>query len=149
MLWGPASQPPFRMSMKNYEFPGEFHRLYRQAVESYAKGQRSSDGLFSPLERDWIAAHGLTTQHLFDYAEDHNNYGGEPGFEHALSIELVRRDYFINVQGGRPSGRILEEAARRTARLVDVRLRRGQKFFQDARPPAGAVPGGGLAALGR
>lgn len=34
--------------MKNYEFPGEFHRLYRQAVESYAKGQRSSDGLFSP-----------------------------------------------------------------------------------------------------
>jgi hypothetical protein len=99
------------MSMKNYEFPGEFHRLYRQAVESYAKGQRSSDGLFSPLERDWIATHGLTTQHLFDYAEDHNNYGGEPGFEHALSIELVRREYFINVQGRRPSGRILEESS--------------------------------------
>ena len=34
---------------------------------------------------------------------DQLGYAGEPGFEQALAIELVRRDYFLNVQHGRPS----------------------------------------------
>ena len=96
--------------MKNYDFAQRFHALYDQAVVLYGRGQRGADTFFSPEDKAWLAANGLTAQHLYDYAEDHNNYG-EPGPDNALAIELVRRDYFRNTQGGRPSTRVLDEAA--------------------------------------
>jgi len=42
-----------------------------------------------------LCANGLTAQNLYDYAEDFTG-GGEPTWETALAIELVRRDYFLN-----------------------------------------------------
>jgi len=95
--------------MRHYDFPSQFRALYDAAVARYASGQRGADALFSPAEKAWLAANGLAPQHLYDYAEDHHGYG-EPGCDHALAIELVRRDYFLNVQGGQPSGRVLDDA---------------------------------------
>jgi hypothetical protein len=57
----------------------------------------------------FLAAYGLTAQHLYDYAEDFAS-GGVPSWDTALAIELVRRDYFLNVQGGQASRTILDEA---------------------------------------
>ncbi len=94
--------------MNHFAFPQQFRALYDQAVRLYAAGQRGPESFFTAEEAAWLAANGITTQHLYDYAEDHNNYG-EPGFEHALSIELVRRDYFLNVQLGRPSAVRLDD----------------------------------------
>jgi hypothetical protein len=94
--------------MKNYEFPHRFSSLYDKAVDLYAKGKRGAESYFSAEEKAWLASNGLTAQHLYDYAEDQNN-DGEPGYDHALGIELLRRDYFLNVQGGKPSGRVLDE----------------------------------------
>lgn len=95
--------------MRHYDFGDRFRAIYDKAVGHYAAGRTGLATWFTPDELAWLAANGITPQHLFDYAEDHNN-GGEPGFERALSIELVRRDYFLNVQQGKPSGRIIEEA---------------------------------------
>lgn len=96
--------------MAHFDFPARFRALYDQAVARYAKGQRGAGTFFTPEEQAFLAANGLTAQHLYDYAEDHNNYG-EPGPDHALAIELVRRDYFLNVQGGRASAAVLDEAS--------------------------------------
>jgi hypothetical protein len=96
--------------MKHYEFQKTFRELYDKAVALYAKGQRGAESFFTPPEQAFLTANGITAQHLYDYAEDHNNYGGEPGFELALGIEFVRRDYFVNVQGGKPSQALLDEA---------------------------------------
>ena len=96
--------------MKHYDFPNRFRALYDKAVAQYGAGVRSADGLFSAEEKAYLAANGITTQHLYDYAEDHHGYDGEPGPQQALGIELVRRDYFLNVQGGRPSGNVLDDA---------------------------------------
>lgn len=95
--------------MKHYEFQKTFRALYDKAVDLYAKGQRGAETYFSSEEKAFLAANGITPQHLYDYAEDQNNYG-EPGYDIALGIELVRRDYFLNVQGGKPSGSLLDEA---------------------------------------
>ncbi|HEY1107744.1 MAG TPA: DUF5069 domain-containing protein, partial [Opitutaceae bacterium] len=92
-------------------FPQQFRALYDKAVGLYAKGQRGADTYFTPDELAWLAANGINAQHIYDYAEDHNGYGGEPGFEHALSIEIVRRDYFLNVQKGKPSTTVLDQAS--------------------------------------
>ena len=88
--------------MAHYAFPAEFRALYDYAVALYAKGQRGADTFFNSAQCAWLAANGLSAQAFYDYAEDHVAQG-EPGFEHALAIELVRRDYFLSVQQGKAS----------------------------------------------
>jgi hypothetical protein len=95
--------------MKNYDFTAKFRTVYDQAVKLYAQGQRDASKYFDATQLEFLAANGITAQHLYDYAEDENN-GGEPGYDNALGIELVRRDYFLNVQGGRPSKTVLDES---------------------------------------
>lgn len=94
--------------MNHYAFTRTFRSLYDQAVARYAAGKRNPADMFSAEELAFLSANGITAQHLYDYAEDHNNYDGDPGSDHALAIELVRRDYFLNVQAGQPSSVRLE-----------------------------------------
>ena len=96
--------------MKNYDFPKQVAELYDHAVALYAKGQRGAATYFDAGQKSWLAANGLTPQHLYDYAEDHNN-GGEPGFGHAVTIETVRRNYFLSDQSGTASTKVLDESS--------------------------------------
>lgn len=96
--------------MKHYDFGTRLRDLWEKACRLYAGGQRGADTYFTKEETAWLSANGLTAQYLYDYAEDYTG-GGEPTWENALGIELVRRDYFLNVQGSRPSGKVLDEAS--------------------------------------
>ena len=96
--------------MNHYDFPSQFRALFDQAVDLYGKGRRGADTFFDSSQRAWLTANGITAQYVYDYAEDENS-GGEPGFGHALLIEMVRRDYFLNVQKGKPSEVVLDESA--------------------------------------
>lgn len=96
--------------MVHYTFARQFRNLYDHAVALYAQGKRGADTFFNADQTLFLRHNGLTAQHLYDYAEDHNNYADEPGFDHALAIECVRRDYFLNVQAGRPSTAVLDES---------------------------------------
>jgi len=96
--------------MKHYAFADHFRSIYIKSVDAYRRGHQSPNGLVTASEEAWLAANGITAQHLYDYAEDDVN-GGEPGYDRALTIELVRRDYFLNVQMGKQSSRQLDEAS--------------------------------------
>jgi hypothetical protein len=95
--------------MDHYDFPSKFLALYDAAVGLYAKGRRGAGTYFDKAQTEWLAANGITPQHVYDYAEDQVS-DGEPGFGHALSIEIFRRNYFLNVQGGTPSAVVLDES---------------------------------------
>jgi|HubBroStandDraft_6_1064221.scaffolds.fasta_scaffold416971_2 hypothetical protein len=95
--------------MKNYNFAQTFRDLYAKATGLYASGQRGADSFFTAGEKAWLAANGLTPQYLYDYAEDENN-SNEPGYDNALTIEFVRRAYFIEQQRERASTAVLDEA---------------------------------------
>jgi hypothetical protein len=95
--------------MKHYDFAEKLHALWDKAGRLYAKGQRSAPTYFTADEQAFLAANGLTAQHLYDYAEDFTS-GGVPTWNTAFAIELVRRDYFLNIQGGRASTVVLDEA---------------------------------------
>jgi hypothetical protein len=95
--------------MKHFSFPNQFRSLYEKAVALYAEGKRGADTFFTAEEKQFLAANGITPQHMYDYAEDHNGYEGEPGLMQALGIERVRPDDFHNVQGGRVSTTTLDE----------------------------------------
>jgi hypothetical protein len=97
--------------MTHYDFATTFRTVYDQALRRFASGTRGADSIVSPDERAFLTANGITAQHIYDYAEDHHGYGGEPGFERALAIELVRRDYFHNVQRGVASTTLLDESS--------------------------------------
>jgi hypothetical protein len=94
--------------MKNYTFAEQLHALYTKACKQYAAGQRGAETYFDSSETAFLAANGITPQYLYDYAED-ENAGGEPGWDKALAIEMVRRDYFLNAQGGKASKTVLDE----------------------------------------
>lgn len=94
--------------MKHYDFTKTFRALYDKAVALYAEGQRGAGAFFTAEEAAFLTSNGLAAQHLYDYAEDQNNYG-EPGYDIALGIELIRRDYFWNVQLGTLSSQTLDE----------------------------------------
>ena len=95
--------------MKHYDFPAQFRALYDHAVAQYAKGSRDVTKYFHDTQLAFLAANGITAQHMYDYAEDHVG-GGEPGYDHALTIEFVRQSYFHNAQGGRASTSVLDES---------------------------------------
>jgi len=95
--------------MKHYDFADKFHALYDNAVKTFSAGQRDQGKFFSADEQAFLAANGISVQAMFDYAEDHQGYG-EPGYDRALAIETVRRDYFLNVQGGKASPTVLDVA---------------------------------------
>ena len=92
---------------QHYDFPKKFRALYDHAVALYSQGRRGAATFFDTEQSAWLAANGLSAQALYDYAEDHVG-GGEPGFDHALAIELVRRDYFLNAQHGRGPTRLAD-----------------------------------------
>lgn len=94
--------------MSHYDFATDFRACYNHAVARHAAGATAAT-MFASGQLAFLAANGLNAQTMFDYAEDHAD-GGEPGFERALLIEAVRRDYFLSAQGGRPSSRGLDEA---------------------------------------
>jgi hypothetical protein len=96
------------LGMSHYTFATQFRAVYDYAVALFAKGQRGADKFFDETQRAFLAANGVAIQSLYDYAEDHNGYGGEPGYDIALTIEAVRRDYFLNQQHGRPSSVVLD-----------------------------------------
>ena len=96
--------------MQHYRFGEELHALYDKACHLYATGQREAATYFDNPKRAFLAANGLRPQDLYDYAEDFTG-AGEPGWDIALAIELVRRDYFLNVQRGVLSTRVLDADA--------------------------------------
>lgn len=93
--------------MKHYDFPKKFREVYDRAIAAYGKGCRDADTLLSHADLEFLASIGSRAQDLFDYAEDAANYG-EPDFETALLVQAARRDYFLQVQGGKASGTVLD-----------------------------------------
>ena len=93
--------------MHHYDFADNFRALYDKAVKLYASGKTGADSYFSSAASAFLAANGLTAQNLYDYAEDQAG-SAEPGWDIALAIELVRRDYFLNVQQGVASPQVLD-----------------------------------------
>lgn len=90
--------------MSNYDWPEQFRKVYDAASERYKKGEREPGNLFAKAELEFLASIGCTAQELFDFIDDRARYG-EPGYETTLLTTAVRRDYFMLVQNGVPTGK--------------------------------------------
>lgn len=92
--------------MNNYAWTETFRALYDQAVAQYRAGNRAAATFFTADETAFLAGIGHTAQELYDFAEDAVKYG-EPSFADTLLIASVRRDYFLVIQKGKPTGCVI------------------------------------------
>ena len=82
----------------------QFRNVYDRGVVAWRAGRQSPEIMFNREEATFLASIGCTPQELFDFVDDGQRYG-EPDFDTALAVTAIRRDYFLTVMKGKPSGR--------------------------------------------
>jgi len=92
--------------MHNYDWVETFQQCYDKALRQYQAGQRGAATFFNATDRAFLQSIGHTAQELYDYVED----AGELSFGTALLIASARRDYFVVIQKGKPTGRTIAMA---------------------------------------
>jgi hypothetical protein len=95
--------------MNDFDWPEAFRRCYDKAVAKYREGNGDSESYFDAQETAFLASIGCKPQEIYDFAEDWCT-SEEPSFATALLITAGRRDYFLVVQHGKPSGRTIRMA---------------------------------------
>ena len=83
-----------------YRWYHDLKQLFIQALERYRVGERDPARLFTDGQVDYLASIGMSVQELYDFAEDHIKYDGDPDWETFLLVSAARRDYFMTVQHG-------------------------------------------------
>jgi hypothetical protein len=91
----------------NYNWPKRFGEVFEDGIEAYRAGQRDAGAMFDETQRKFLDGLGATAQEIFDFVED-TVLAGEPGLETTLLVTSVRREYFLSVQKGKRSRRVIE-----------------------------------------
>ena len=91
----------------HYDYLQALTAIWEKAVAQYRDGQRGANTFFNDEELTFLASIGATDQEVYDFAEDFVG-GGEPDLATFLVLQDIRRAYFLEVQGGVPSGAVTE-----------------------------------------
>ena len=94
-----------------YRWSHDLKQLFVQALERYRVGERDQARFFTEDQVGYLASVGLTVQEIYDFAEDHIKYDGDPDWETFLLISAARRDYFLSVQYGIASTEVVSSEA--------------------------------------
>jgi hypothetical protein len=90
----------------NDDWKQEFRKVWDRGVAAWHQGRRSARTMFSPEDVAFLASIGCTAQELFDFVDDSLDYG-DFGYETVRRVTEIRRRYFLEVMGGKPTGRIV------------------------------------------
>ncbi len=91
--------------MTEHEWRRQYEGAYDRALAAYAAGRQTSSTCVQSADRDFLVSIGSSAQELFDFAED-GCLSGEPALDEVLKVTALRRDYFLQVQEGKRSGRV-------------------------------------------
>jgi len=91
----------------NYNWAKDFCELFAGGMDAYRAGKRDAGAMFGAEQRQFLNEIGSTPQEIFDFVED-TFHGGEPGVETALLLAATRREYFLGVQKGKRSSRLID-----------------------------------------
>jgi hypothetical protein len=83
-----------------------FLMLFDRCVALYRSGNRDFTTYYTPDDLALLAGIGCQTREFFDAVEDFCDEG-VPTASTALLVAAVRRDYFLTMQAGLPSGKLL------------------------------------------
>lgn len=97
----------FVARMDNYSWATSFRELFEDGLDAYRKGRQDAASMFTDAHRELLDEIGATPQEVFDLVED-TALASDPGFETSLLITAARRDYFLTVQKGVRSDRVID-----------------------------------------
>jgi len=80
--------------------------LFDRCVTEFQSGNLEFESYYSPEDLAFLAGIGCKTREFFDFVEDFCGEG-QPAISTALLVAAARRDYFLAVQKGIPSGELL------------------------------------------
>ncbi len=92
------------MKTDHYAWQHRLRELYDKAQVKYRNENRNVDTMFTPREVKVLREFGAKPMELYDYAEDSSDLD----WETALLICAVRRDYFLQEQGGQWSEKTIK-----------------------------------------
>ena len=90
-----------------YRWYHDLKQLFVQSLERYRVGEHNPARYYTHEQTDYLASIGMTPQELYDFAEDHAKYDGDPDFETVLLISAARRDYLLSAQHGQTSDHVV------------------------------------------
>lgn len=93
--------------MDNYNWAKTLREIFEDGMSAYRAGTHDPEAMFDATQCKFLGEIGATAQEIFDFVED-TFYGGEPGFETTLLVAAARREYFLTVQNGKPSERVID-----------------------------------------
>ena len=94
------------MSLSNVSWEAEFRKLFEVGSDRYQQGKREVSSFFQPEELELLQRIGYRAQEMFDFLEDHVNYGA-PDYATAYKVAVLRGAVFSGSPGGeldRPGG---------------------------------------------
>ena len=96
----------------------EFRGVWLCGVAAWKAGRRTPQTMFDSSDVAFLATLGCTAQELFDFVDDGQRYD-EPDYRTTLDVVAHRRDYFLSVMQGKPSGRVatMESLPAKTAEV--------------------------------
>jgi hypothetical protein len=94
----------------NEDWKLEFRNIWDRAVAAWKAGRGSARTMFPPADVAFLTGIGCTAQELFDFVDDSLEYG-DFDFETTLAVTAIRREYFLDVMGGKPTGRVVPMSA--------------------------------------
>jgi len=93
---------------KHYIWDAYFAELFDSCVQEYDEGNKDYEAWFTEEDEDFLSAIGCKPREIFDFIEDHCvSDGQDPTATTALLVTAVRRDYFLTIQKGIPSEKIV------------------------------------------
>lgn len=90
----------------SYHYQVQLRHVWTHAVACYEAGERDAETFFDDKQRAFLRSIGATSQEVFDFAEDFVA-GGDPDFETFALLADRRRSYFLQVQKGIHSERVV------------------------------------------
>lgn len=93
--------------MNHLTWTVDFKKIFNKAVERYKAGHRTAAEIFSPDEIKALASIGHRPVEVFDFVEDMVQDSSAFDWETVLLIAAVRRDYFLYIQQGKQSKKII------------------------------------------
>jgi Domain of unknown function (DUF5069) len=91
------------MTTSNWQ--DKFRTIFDEGIAAWKTGRKSPDTMFDTDAVAFLKTIGCSAQELFDFVDDNQRYG-EPDFATTLAVTALRRDYFLNVLHGKPTGHI-------------------------------------------
>src|SRR5580693_641576 len=96
--------------MNDDDWKLEFRKVWERGGVAWKAGRRAARTMFAPGDVAFLAGIGCTAQELFDFVDDSLRYD-DVDFEMVLAVTAIRREYFLEVMQGKPSGRVVPMSA--------------------------------------